>query len=222
MIDLTAPLGPETPPWPGGVGLEADVTATYDPHGAYVRRVHVDEHIGTHLDAPAHFARGGVTAEAIDASRLVCPALVVDVRVACAADRDHAVTAADLEAFEHDHGSIPAGSAVLLLTGWDAFRDDHARYLTDLRFPGLAPSGAHALVDRGVFGVGIDTMGIDPGVADTFPAHHVTLGAGLWHLEGLVDLHRLPPTGATVIVGALRLVGGSGTPARVFAIVPSP
>ncbi|MBD0282307.1 MAG: hypothetical protein ICV69_08965 [Thermoleophilaceae bacterium] len=49
--------------------------------------------------------------------------------------------------------------------------------------------------------------------------HHTTLPAGLWHLEGLVNLHELPPRGAVLFAGALTLVEGSGAPARVLAVV---
>jgi kynurenine formamidase len=84
----------------------------------------------------------------------------------------------------------------------------------------IVGSAAELLVERGVAGLGIDTLGIDPGHARDFPVHHLTLGAGLWHLEGIVNLGALPARGATLVVGALRLVEGSGTPARVFALLP--
>ena len=60
---------------------------------------------------------------------------------------------------------------------------------------------------------------MDAGNATTFPVHNTTLPAGLWHLEGLVNLAGLPPRGFTLFVGALALADGSGTPARVLALV---
>jgi kynurenine formamidase len=87
-------------------------------------------------------------------------------------------------------------------------RDDAARYLggrdgAELSFPGVAPSGAELLVDRGVAGIGVDTMSVDPGAAADFPVHQITRRGGLWHLEGLVNLAQFPARGALVIVGAL-------------------
>ena len=76
------------------------------------------------------------------------------------------------------------------------------------------------LVERAAAGLGIDTLGVDAGAATEFPVHRVALRAGLWHLEGLIGLAAVPPTGATLVVGALRLPGASGTPARVFALLP--
>ncbi len=111
---------------------------------------------------------------------------------------------------------------MLVHTGWDARRDDPIAYAGDgeSRFPGLARGAAVLLVARGVAGIGIDTLGVDPGHAQGFPAHRITLPAGLWHLEGLVNLGRVPARGAWLVVGALPLVDGSGAPARVFAILP--
>lgn len=221
VIDLTQPVGPATPPWPGdGRPLVTEDIATHERDGAYARRITLDEHLGTHIDAPAHFAAAGDRVDAIPVERLVCPAVVVDVRAACAADADHHVPAAAFEDFEVEHGRIPAGAAVLVLTGWDRHRDDTARYVGDLRFPGLGTDAARLLVERAVAGIGIDTLGIDPGNEDEFPVHQITLPAGLWQLEGLVRLDELPPTGAWIVVGAMRLVEGSGGPARVIALVP--
>jgi kynurenine formamidase len=81
---------------------------------------------------------------------------------------------------------------------------------------------AELLVERRVVGIGIDTLGIDPGHLVACPAHHITLGAGMWHLEGLVGLERVPARGAWLFVGVVSLSGGSGAPARVVAIVPPP
>ena len=77
------------------------------------------------------------------------------------------------------------------------------------------------LVERGVAGLGIDTLGVDPGSSVDFPVHLTTLPAGMWHLEGLIELGRVPARGAWLVAAPLNLVDGSGTPARVFAILPS-
>ena len=68
-------------------------------------------------------------------------------------------------------------------------------------------------------GIGIDTLGVDPGASVDSPVHTIALGGGLWHLEGLVGLDTVPATGATLFVGAVKLVGGSGAPARVLALL---
>jgi kynurenine formamidase len=224
VVDLTQPLGADTILWPGSRRFAAEVVSELDRDGSFARAITTPEHAGTHLDAPAHFAADGLRAHEIPAERLIVPCAVLDVTAACHADPDHAVEASEIEEHEQRDGRLEPGCAVVLRTGWDRFRQDPDRYLggttrETLHFPGLAASAARLLLDRGVVGIGIDTLGIDPGAASGFPVHHMTLPAGLWHLEGLVNLGALPPRGALLFVGALRLSDGSGTPARVLALL---
>ncbi|MGH2978899.1 MAG: cyclase family protein [Solirubrobacterales bacterium] len=226
VIDLTQPLGPDTVLWPGSTPFAAEVRADPRTSGSYARDLRLPEHSGTHLDAPSHFAPGGIHAGDIPPARLVGTCAVIDVRKFCRNDPAFTLEREHVEEVERRDGPIEPGSAVLLWTGWEDRRGDPDLYLggpteVDLAFPGFGLSGAETLLERDAVGLGIDTLGIDPGHAHDFPVHHLTLGAGLWHLEGLVNLGALPPRGATLVVGALRLVEGSGTPARVFALLPA-
>ena len=220
VIDLTQPLGPRTALWPDSNPIAAHATGLLERDGHYARDVTLPEHSGTHFDAPAHFAPGGAYAHEMEADRLVVPCAVIDASAECAADPDYTLGAERVERDEAEHGPLPEGGALLLRTGWDEFTGEPGRYVLDMSFPGFAPDAAQLAVDRGLTGLGIDTLSVDPGHAsDDVPVHHVTLPAGLWHLEGLVNLAALPPRGATLFVGALKLVDGSGTPARVLALV---
>jgi kynurenine formamidase len=219
VVDLTQPLGPETVLWAGSKPFAASIVSQIERDGAYARVLETPEHAGTHLDAPSHFAPGGAHADAIPAERLVVPCAVVDVRAECERDPGFTIEGGQVEAAERRDGPIEAGSAVLALTGWERHLDNEERYVGG-DFPGFGVTAAELLIERGVVGLGIDTLGVDPGAAAGFPVHHLTLPAGLWHLEGLVNLAALPPRGALLVVGALRLVDGSGTPARVFALLP--
>jgi kynurenine formamidase len=221
VVDLAQPLSPATPVWPGMDRLSTETTGTYENGGSFSRDLTFGEHTGTHLDAPVHFVAGAASVEGIGADDLVCDAVVVDIREACAADADYVLSAADVLAHEAEHGTIPARAAVLVCTGWSAFLGDDGRYVTDMRFPGVSAEAARLLVERGVAGIGIDTLGIDPGNSTDYAAHYTTLPAGLWHLEGLVNLELLPARGALLAVGAPLLVGGSGVPARPLALLPA-
>ncbi|MCC6831101.1 MAG: cyclase family protein [Thermoleophilia bacterium] len=217
VIDLTQPLSPATPMWPGSAPPAAAVESDLARDGFFTRRVGMSEHTGTHLDAPAHFVAGRAGPDAIPPHRLVVPAVVLDAP----GSPDGALTAAAVRADEAARGRVPAGCAVLVRTGWDRHLDDPARYVGALDFPGVAVDAAELLVARGVVGVGIDTLSVDRGAATDFPVHgRVTLPAGVWHLEGLVNLAALPHRGALLFVGVLPLVGGSGAPARVLAVLP--
>jgi kynurenine formamidase len=223
LVDLTQPLGPATLLWPGSPPFEATVVARHEQDGGYYRSLALSEHSGTHMDAPVHFSPGGRTTAELDLPLLVRPAVRLDVRDRCADDPDYAVSRADVEELEAAAGRIPPGVAVLVYTGWDAYLEDPERYLGRAavpRFPGIGVDAAQLLVERDVVGVGIDTLGVDPGRCEDFPAHRVTQPAGIWHLEGLVRLGEVPDRGAWVVAAVLPLVDGSGSPARAFAILP--
>ena len=225
VVDLTQPLDPSTVMWPGAPAPTADTILTVARDGFYNRRISFMEHSGTHFDAPCHMVDGTVSVDRIEADRLVRPIAVIDISADCAGNPDAVLSLAEVHDFEARHGRIPAGAAVFLRTGWEAFNTDAERYAGapgPLRFPGFGPEAARFLVEeRNVVGLGIDTLGIDPGVATDFVVHRtISHPRGVWHLEGLMNLDRLPPQGAWVVVGVLKLVDGSGSPARVIALIP--
>ena len=218
LIDLTQPLGPATILWPGSQPFAADVEGEVDTDGFYARHLSLPEHSGTHLDAPAHFVSDGATVEEITIGALVRPAVCLDIRELVGDDAAFTLSAAMVEAIEARDGVIPPDTAVLVCTGWDRYHGDASRQ--PLAFPGIAGDAARLFVDRGVAGIGIDTLSVDAGHATTFPTHHITLPAGLWHLEGLTRLECVPPRGAWLVAAAVPIVDGSGAPARAFAILP--
>jgi kynurenine formamidase len=187
------------------------------------------EHGGTHLDAPVHFAKNGKAMGELPLAQLVAPAVVIDVTAQAAGDAAYLVSRANVEAFERAHGRIPAGSMVLVRTGWSQrwpnrkqyFGDDTPGDASKLRFPGYGEDAARLLVEeRRVAVLGIDTASIDHGPSTTFIAHRIGAAAGVANLENLTNLDALPPTGAVVIALPMKIAKGSGGPARVVALVP--
>ncbi len=226
LVDLTHTLGPASPAWPDAPHVAVKIEADY-PQGYFARHVSMPEHSGTHVDAPAHFARGGATVDAIAPSALRAEAVVVDVRAQAARSADYAVSVADLEAWERAHGPMPEHALVVMASGWDARWPDETRYRNrdakgDMHFPGFSVEAIAWLLAHhpGFVGVGVDTMSIDPGASPNFAAHRKLLGAGKYGVENLAGVATLPARGATVVVAPLKLAGGSGAPARVFADVP--
>lgn len=225
VIDLTIPLGPDIVMWPGAPSPEVETLVTIKHDGYFARRVSFFEHSGTHFDAPCHFIEGGKSVEHVPVETLVRPAVVIDISKRIGSDADGELTLAEVQAFEAANGRIPDGAAILLRTGWEEFNSDSHRYAGpegDLHFPGFGVEAAKFLVEeRKAVGLGTDTLGIDPGCASTFPVHsQISHPKGLWHLENLQNLKKLPAIGAWIVVGVLPLIGGSGSPARVIALVP--
>src|SRR5581483_7293788 len=179
---------------------------------------------GTHLDAPAHFAPQGVTADRLGASSLVVPAAVIDIRERARKEADAAVTVDDLKAWEKKHGRLPKQCGVFLCSGWDEKAGDAKAFLGQddskvLHFPGFSKEAcAFLLREREVAGLAVDTLSLDVGASKDFAVHKLWLGAGKWGLECVANLSKLPPAGATVFVGAPKVRGASGGPTRVLAV----
>ena len=110
-------------------------------------------------------------------------------------------------------------------SGWDQRANDPPSFLNldpsgTLHYPGIHPDAAAFLIqERQIVGLGVDTLSLDHGPAIDFLTHHIVLPAGKYGVEALANLARVPPSGATIVVGGLTHIGGSGSPARVFALV---
>ena len=226
MVDLTHDLAENGPAWPGSKNPFKLDTVVASPTAALFRLT-LNEHFSTHLDAPRHAAGGGWTNEQIPLDRLIAPAVVIDIRKEAAANRDYALLPADIQAHERVHGPIPKGAIVLLRTGWAAYWTDPARYFgadtgakPRLHFPSYGVEAVKVLVERGVALLGVDSPSTDIGAAPAFLVHGILGRANVPALENLMDLDRLPQTGALVMALPIKTRGGSGGPVRVVALVP--
>ncbi len=226
VVDLTYAISDKLVPWPGDTRwFEATVNASVEKNGYFTRSFWMLEHTGTHMDAPIHFPPGTTPVDQIPAKQLFGPAVVLEARADGEKNADYQLPAARVEEWEKRHGRIPAGSIVLLRTGWATRWPDARRYRNQdaqgqMHFPGFSVESAKLLVERKISGLGCDTLSVDPGNSRDFAVHRVTLGAGLYHLENLADLSALPEAGSFLIAAPIKLEGGSGGPVRVFAILP--
>jgi kynurenine formamidase len=238
VVDLTAPLSESTPilQLPAEFGQTArfslEEISAYDDRGPawYWNNFRTGEHTGTHFDAPVHWVTGKDKADvaSVPASRLVAPAAVLDVSAEVAQDPDFLVEVDHIKAWEGEHGSLPDGGWLLVRTGWDARSGSQEEFLNaddaGPHTPGLSPECARWVAEETpVIGLGVETVGTDAGAAagfdPMFPCHTLMHGAGKYGLTQLQNLALLPPQGAVVIAGPLRIVRGSGSPARVLALV---
>ena len=227
VVDLTHNLNDHSPNWEGGKEspFHASQTGSIEREGYYVRAFSTEEHYGTHLDAPAHFARGMWTVDQIPAERLVRPMVVLDVRGKVNGRPDYEVSMQDIARWEDQNGEIPSGAVVIAYTGWEDRWSSPKAYRnagTDgvMHFPGYSLESATFLVKtRNVVGLGIDTLSIDPGASKTFPVHHLTANASVYQLENVANLGLVPASGTTIVVAPIKLEAGSGGPARLLALV---
>ena len=190
------------------------------------------EHGGTHVDAPIHFAESGRTIDRVPLEEWIGPAVKINVVDKCDSDRDYLLTVEDITAFEALHGRIPAGAWVIMYTGIDTkYYPDKLNVLgTDiigeaaipyLSFPGFSTEAVEFLArERDIRGIGIDTPSIDHGKSTDFMVHRVLFAENRLAIENIANLDKLPPTGATLYAIQMFIKDGTGSPARVFAILP--
>jgi len=238
VIDLTARLESATPviqlpePFANTVPFSLREVSRYDDRGPawYWNDITTGEHTGTHFDAPVHWITGRNREDVsqVPVTSLIAPAAVLDFSEQAAADPDFLLEPAHIKQWESRHGLLPAGGWLLYRTGWDARSNSQQAFLnaneTGPHTPGVSVDCARWLAEQApVIGIGVETVGTDAGAAHSFdppfPCHSALLGAGKYGLTQLQNLAALPPTGAVVIAGPLPIIGGSGSPARVLALV---
>ena len=226
VVDLTHPIRPGVPIWPGDPAVEFETAATIQADGYFLRRFSMGEHSGTHISTASALFDQGSGPDSIAPEALVAPAVVVDSRSSAGVDPDYTLTVDDFAEWERRHGKIAPGSIVLLLTGWRRYWDEPERFINLgadglMHTPGFTSEVVSFLLDqRGAVGIGTDTHGVDAGSDQGLKASREALSSGALVLECLNNLDRLPAKGTTLVIGRLPLVGGSGSPASVLALAP--
>jgi kynurenine formamidase len=233
LVDLTYAFDERTLYWPTSPSSFELKQLAYGPTpGGWFyssNSICTPEHGGTHLDAPIHFGEGKRTADQIPLEQLLAPAVVIDVASKAAANADYLLTAADVRAWESQHGAIAAGTIVLLHTGWGARWPDRKQYFGDdtpgatdnLHFPSYGEDAARLLVtERRVAALGVDTASIDYGQSKNFIVHQIANGANVPGFENVANLEKVPARGAFVIALPMKIARGSGGPLRIVAALP--
>lgn len=192
VFDLTHTLSENFPmTWPNSFSLEQVSKLGKDAWNA--NRWHLQEHSGTHLDAPLHCTHGP-SGDRIPADQLVGPLVVVDIQARASTKPDSQLTLDDLKAWERQNGPIAAGAVVALYSGWDTRVDDARKFFGldekgGYHFPGFHLEAVQFLQEqRDIKGIATDTLSLDSGTSADFPVHHYWLGHNKWGLENVASL----------------------------------
>jgi arylformamidase len=207
--DISVPISESLVLWPGDPPVKITQSMHLDRGDmATVTRLDMGAHTGTHVDAPAHFIRGGADVAALDLDVLIGPALIVG------ALETEAITAEVLDTL-----AIPPDAERLLFRtrNSDYWASDRKEFARD--FVAITEDGARWLVRRGVRLVGVDYLSIGP-FENPVPAHKVLLRAGIVAVEGL-NLHGIAPGVYRLVCLPLRISGSDGAPARAVLIEDS-
>jgi kynurenine formamidase len=233
IVDLTYAFDEKSVYWPTAqqFKLETDFEGMTEKgyfYSAY--RYSAAEHGGTHLDSPVHFAKGRLTVDELPLQQLMGTGVVIDVTAQCATNPDYLVSVADFESWEKRNGRIPAGTIVLLRTGFGKFYPDAKKYLgteergaeavAKLHFPGLDPAAARWITqNRSIKAIGLDTASIDRGQSTLFESHRILFEKNIPAFENVANLDQLPAKGFSVIALPMKIKGGSGGPLRIIAVL---
>jgi len=198
------------PVFPGLPQPSFEPIAKVEEDGYAMTRYSLLNHVGTHVDAPAHQIAGGDTLDEIGLERLVTDALTIDV----SNRRPHgAIPLAELE----QHLDKVRKDDIVLLYSDNARNYGGEAYWTGWSYPDA--EAAQALIDRGVSAIGFDGPSADPVDSTTFDLHRVWLGAGRMILENVANLDQLPER-AQLVVAPMKVAAANGAPARIFALLP--
>lgn len=239
VVDLTQVLNEDTPvislpdPFVDTKGFSIEQISKYDENGPffYWNNFTMGEHCGTHFDAPVHWISGKdhQSVDQIPVKKLIGEAIVIDIKDKCDKDPDYCLTIEDIKEFEADHGEIPPHSWVLIYTGWAQYSNDHEKFFNvgedgQPHTPGTSVEASKFLAnERDILGVGVETVGTDAGLAGgfetPFPNHYFMHEANRYGLASLTNLDKLPARGSILIASPLKIENGSGSPARVIALV---
>jgi kynurenine formamidase len=235
FVDLTHTFAPGIPHWSGFPSETVRTLYWYTPKkgtlgsGFFAQEFSHVGQWGTHVDAPAHFAPGGLTVDRIDPKQMFLPLVVLDVHQKAARHPDYTISMNDVRAWEHVHGAIPADAFVVMRTDWSkrwpnaaAMQNKDAKGVA--HYPGWSMPVLRYLYDvRHVTATGHETTDTDPGIAashDDFSLESWILHHGHYQIELLANLDQVPESGGLVMVTFPKPRDGSGFPARVIAIVP--
>jgi kynurenine formamidase len=235
FVDLTHAFAPGVPHWPGFPDEKRETLYSYDAgegtlgKGFFAQQfTHVGQW-GAHCDPPAHFVRGKRTIDQISPKEMLLPLVLIDVHNQAAKNPDYTITLDDVRDWERRHGLVPQGAFVALRSDWSkrwpdakAMRNADAQGVA--HYPGWSKEVLKYLYEeRKITASGHETTDTDPGTATSkgdYSLETYVLGTDHYQIEMLANLEQVPEAGAIVVVAFPKPQGGSGFPARVFAIVP--
>jgi kynurenine formamidase len=227
FVDLTHSFSPSSPVWQG-FG-QATFSSAKDPKtgrpytiaedGFHAFSYSMVGQYGTHIDPPAHFDPNGMTVDQIPLKQMILPLVVFDITPLLKKDPNHAITIADIQAWESRHGRVPAGCFAALRTDMGKDWDGNPERFKRSPFPAWSFEAIRFLYEqRGIVANGHESMDTD--TSADLRSEKWLLTHGHWQIEAMAHLDQVPQTGALIVVTWPKPEHGLGFPARAFAILP--
>lgn len=221
VVDLTHTLSTTSPSWDLECGFAHETVLDYQDCSTAVQfkvqKFSMPAGIGTHIDAPAHCIKGGLTVAELDlvANHLITQCQVIDI--SHHAHERYTIREQDILIFEQQHGVISEYSFVIFYTGWDKYWDDAAKYRNNLNFPCLGVPAAQLLLKRKIAGIGIDTLSPDR-PDEGYPVHQLLLQNKKYIVENIANAKQLPAIGAYSLVLPIKISHATEAPVRLIGL----
>lgn len=230
IIDVTVPISPFTPIFPGDPEPSIEKFLTLEKDGCAVSRLSFGSHTGTHVDAPSHVLKDGPSVDSLDPRCLMGEAIVLDF-----SGKNWALTGSILDEAYQKREAIESSSGISILLlktkasvrkeedsetlGFLAEESDMRRKLEESPESSvyLDASGAAWIVRNGFKTVGIDGFSVDSLSSESLPAHHTLLSNNVNIVECL-DLSSVEAGVYFFLCLPLKIEGCDGAPARALLI----
>ncbi|HJH30890.1 MAG TPA: cyclase family protein [Methanosarcinaceae archaeon] len=191
IIDISVGISPDMLIYPGDPKPQVETIFSIEKDGAKVSCISFGSHTGTHIDAPSHIFKDGITVDQVQLNGLVGKALLLDFST-----NGELITGSNLKVASRRFEHIPDITIILLKTGNFAYLDK---------------SGAHWITRNGFTTVGVDSMSVD--VPSEMMVHEQLLGNGINIVECL-DLHEANEGVYGFMCLPLKIIDCDGAPAR--------
>jgi len=223
IVDLSRELYHRTPSYPGHPPVMHGVWKTHEEsfaesgnvHGLASMFISMVDHAGTHIDAPRHFGKSGISIDEYPLEKCIVPGICIALRhIAPRAE----ISPDDLAAAVAKAGvPVPKGGTVLLCTGHHERTFPRKEYASDNS--GVNVAATEWLAKRGIVHFGIDSMRPGPEGDVNALVHKVCLDLDITHIESLCNLEKLLGRGQFTFIGLpMKWRGGTASPIRAVAV----
>lgn len=208
IVDLTYTIEEGMPVYPGTEPPVIKEATTVAVEGFAEKLLTLFSHTGTHMDAPAHMLSGGTCLDQMEANTFIGKAILINVK-------DISGRSVEIEDLMPFKSHLDEGDYLILHTDWSRFWGTEDYYGP---FPVLSQDAARWVSQRGLKGIGIDAISVDPVDSTSFPNHLILLGSGMVIVENLSNLDKLPQS-FTFCCLPLKIGGADGAPVRAIGLL---
>lgn len=229
IIELSHKIDDKIVSWPGDKKFNnpysKKLITNYSDNGFYSNSFIMLEHTGTHIDAPIHGFENRFSIDQIPVESFIVNGCVINVSKQVQNNPDYQLQVEDIKRWEKLNGKIKGNSFVIMRTDWSELWDRPSMYINKdhsgiMHFPGFSKESIEFLIkERGIAGIGVETLSIDPGTSVDFDIHKTLFSSNKYAIENMTNIKFLPPKNFTIIAIPLRLNDGSGSPVTVIALI---